>query len=69
LEPGDDTKDSNKDKCSPYQFPNYSSLSSFCRSKKNISKNTNAFRDGSANNTANNNVKIEEEALVATFGI
>jgi len=69
LEPRDNTKNSNKDKCSPRQSPGYSGPSSFYRSKKNISKNANAFRDRSADNTTGNNVKIEEEAPVATSSV
>jgi len=49
--------------------PGCSSLSSFYYSKKNISKNANASRDRSANNTTNNNVKIKEEAPIATSSV
>ena len=65
----DNTKDSNKDKRSPCQSPTYSNLSSFYRSKKNISKNANTFRDRSANNTTNNIIKIEKEAPVTISSI
>ena len=44
------------------------SLFSFCLSKTNISRSPNTSRDRSANNTANNNIKIEEETPVTTAG-
>jgi len=69
LEPGDDTKDSNKGKRSPCQSPGYGGPSSSHYSKKNVGKNANASGDGSANNTASDDVKMEEEAPVATSSI
>ena len=69
MEPGDNIKDSDKDGRSPRQSSSCGGLSSSRRSKKNISKNANTSGDRSANNTADNNVKIEEEASVATSSI
>ena len=69
MEPRDDTKDSNKNKRSPYQSPGYSGPSSSYRFKKNVSKNTNASGDRSANNTTSDNVKIEEEAPITTSSV
>ena len=70
LEPRD-TKDSDKslDNRSPRQSPAYTSPSRTRCSKKNISKSANASRDRGANNTVNNNTKIEEEAPVTAASI
>jgi len=71
LEPRDNTKDSNEsqDEHSPRQSPAYTSPSSFYHPKKNLSRSANAFRDRSADNTANNNVEIEEEAPITAAGV
>ena len=70
LEPRD-TKDSNKspDNCSPRQSPAHTGPSYTRCFKKNISGSANVSRDGGANNTVNNNTKIEEEAPITTAGI
>ena len=71
LEPRDNTKNSNisNNKRSSRLFFTYTSLSSSCRFKKNISKSPNASKDKSANSTTNNNVKIKEEAPIAITNI
>ena len=47
----------------------YASPSSSYRSKKNISRSTNTSEDRSADNTTNNNIKIEEKAPITTASI
>jgi len=62
------TKNSNKspDDRSPHQSPAYTGPSRTYRSKKNVSGSADASRNRGANNTVNNDIKIEEEAPVAT---
>ena len=71
MEPGDNTKDSNlsKGECSPCQSPACSGLSGSCCSKKNIGESANASREESADNTADGDDKMEEEAPIATAGV
>jgi len=44
----------------------YNSPFNFYYFKKNINKSANTFRDKTVDKTANNIIKIEEEAFVAT---
>ena len=68
LEPGDDTKDSNKsqDEYSLCWSPIYTGPSGSHHSKMNIGKSANASGDESADDTANNDIKIKGEAPIAT---
>ena len=66
LKLGDDIKNSNKsqDKHSLCQSLAHAGPSSSHCFKTNASKNANTSGDGSANNTTNNNVKMEGEIFV-----